>query len=233
MSNAAGAVSSLLMSLPLVAVPCLAVFGLPSLGPPTADASTEESIELGSPVESAGKAAVAFAPIVDAGKTPAEPSPFESFETAQSDRRQIEPTSDHRGAAANRAVGLDHSVVPRERVPSPASNDIAISPDVFALADIAPPVTATAATKAAVTAPAAGASSSAGWEETVARLNGHGIREFHLTNGEVPGEFHFSCAIYERGRSVTRRFEAEGASPAEAAEDVLQQVEQWLATRTR
>ncbi|HEX6984446.1 MAG TPA: hypothetical protein VF170_03680, partial [Planctomycetaceae bacterium] len=109
------------MSLPLIAVPCLAVFGLPSIGPATAEAEADESVTL-DVTEDLGTAAAsaappAFPPIVDAGQTkPAEePSPFDA---GPADRSHIDPTSDRRGAAANRAVGLEE-VTPRPAASTP------------------------------------------------------------------------------------------------------------------
>ncbi|HEX6986980.1 MAG TPA: hypothetical protein VF170_16500, partial [Planctomycetaceae bacterium] len=55
-----------------------------------------------------------------------------------------------------------------------------------------------------------------------------GLRDLRLEDGEVPGEFYVSCVLPASGPVAARRFEAEAASPAAAAADVLKQVEQWL-----
>ena len=62
-------------------------------------------------------------------------------------------------------------------------------------------------------------------------LTSLGLHGFHMTDGEFPGEFHFSCRLTEEGTRVTRRFEAEADSAVAAATDVLGQVEQWMASR--
>ena len=216
MSNAAGAVSSVLMSLPLIAVPCLAVFGLPTMGPPTAEAEVDDSIELSEGGElgpastgSVPAAEAAFAPIVDASSEASPPA------APVSDRSGIDPTSDHRGAAANRAVHLDagNPVSPIE-----GASMTAPPASVFAVED-------------AIRSPVESADGViASWENVVTKLTDLGVRDFHLTNGDVPGEFHFSCSLRESS-GVTRRFEAEGKTSAAAADDVSRQVEQWLATR--
>ena len=217
MSNSAGAVSSIVMSLPLIAVPCLAVFGLPSIGPATAEAEADDSLTLGSADElgpASARESAAFPPIVDAGGAPAVATP------PIAERTQIDPTSDHRGAAANRAAGL------RDAAQTPAA---ATGSEPFAdvLAD-----TTLAATKRPDVASVESASQRPrSWEETVGKLAALGIRDFHLTNGDVAGEFYFTCTTPPDRSAVPRRFEAEGASPSEAAADTLQQVEQWLATR--
>ena len=63
-----------------------------------------------------------------------------------------------------------------------------------------------------------------------ARLNAMGIREMRVVPTDVAGEFQFSCA-YRVSGNTTRRFEADGADALAAAQDVLGQVESWLATR--
>ncbi|MBA3316411.1 MAG: hypothetical protein M3552_01110 [Planctomycetota bacterium] len=226
MSNTVGAISSLLMSLPLIAVPCLAVFGLPSIGPATAEAETDDAIELGAPAElgasstkAPASASGGFSPIVDAGPgTPAE-NPFSA--DAGADRSAIDRTSDHRGAVANRATGLEET----GKQPSPPAavfqeRAAPIVPE-DAFADVQPPKP-----RPKTDAGSTGAS----WEQIVADLNGKGITEFYLTNGEVPGEFYFTCSV-AAGPNVTQRFEAEGASPAAAARVVLSEVAEWQATR--
>ena len=231
MSNVAGALTSLLMSLPLVAVPCLAVFGLPSIGPATAGADADESLELapqgelGSPAATPGDSTgleAAFTPIVDASG-PGDAQPFsESFAGHAADRSRIDPTSDHRGAVANSPAGLQSTgaaaateqpsgFVAREEgqaVPLPGND-------------------APAAALASSPAPAASADS---WESSIARLSSLGIRNFHLTNGETPGEFYFTCSV-RSSRNITQRFEAEGPNPAAVAQDVLAQVEKWQSIR--
>ncbi|MGC1276504.1 MAG: hypothetical protein WBC44_22620 [Planctomycetaceae bacterium] len=218
------------MSLPLIAVPCLAVFGLPSIGPATAGAETEETVELaidgdlgaasttlGTPTNSA-----AFSPIVDAGQ-PASAPDATPFQPAPSDQSEIARTSGHREAAANMAIGLNESAnVHREIAPSAGTNNG--SPAAFGL-------NAETAAHGNTGLSQNEEAPKGSWEQVLDRLNQLGIRGFHLTNSDVPGKFYFSCNMAEDGRNVTRRFEAEAATPVAAADDVLRQVQACMATR--
>lgn len=224
MSNAAGMFSGALMTVSLLAVPCVAVFGLPSIGQAVTDTETKDGVALGETDDlgaSAASPAVtaeapAFAPMVDAGNSGAAAAV--SFgDKAAADQPHLDPTSDRRGAAANTAVGLEES--PRAQPPV----ETAEKPEDFPPRNVFESVEDTASQAAPVQA--------ASWEAVVERLGGFGVRDFHLTNGEAPGQFYFTCSIKDARRNLTRRFEAEGASPVVAAEDVLAQVEECLGTR--
>ena len=224
MSNVAGMFSGALMTVALLAVPCMAVFGLPSVGQAVTDPASKEGIslaaidDLGAPTATAHQTAEApaFAPLVDAAPAPSSPAGASGGKTTAAELH-LDPTSDRRGAAANMAAGLGGSsrtAQPAPDAPEPAEKPI--PENVFAQSP-----------ETAEPTPAASRS----WEDSVARLNKYGINDFHLTNGEVAGQFHFSCSMKDAGPNVTRRFEAEGPSPVAAAEDVLAQVEQCFATR--
>lgn len=70
------------------------------------------------------------------------------------------------------------------------------------------------------------------WRAAVARLNALGIRDYRLSPGERPHQFHFSCFFTPADiPRITHRFEAEANQPLEAVEKVLDQVDVWLADR--
>lgn len=70
------------------------------------------------------------------------------------------------------------------------------------------------------------------WQGAVARLNRLGIHNFALQPGVEPGEFHFSCTHADRDNPrVIRRFEAEDTDPLAAVQKVLRQVERRRAFR--
>lgn len=224
MSNAAGMFSGALMTVSLLAVPCVAVFGLPAVGGVAAEAEGKDGValggELGSPAAAATGDAPVFAPVVDLGDVASAPA---TGGTAAAKPHHLDPTSDRQGAVANVAVGLPADerlpVSPTEPAGPPRGAEVpGIKPqtNVFEVPD---PVTPTAEPAATT------------WESAVARLGEFGIRDFHLTNGEVAGEFHFSCSVKDAGKNLTRRFEAEGATPVAAAADVLSQVEACFGTR--
>lgn len=232
MSNAASAFSSILMSLPLIAVPCLAVFGLPSIGPATAEAETDDvALDLGvtgdlgtSTTLGAAENSASFSPIVDAAGTSsvAEATPFQS---ASSDQSEFAPTSVRRDAVANAALGLDESTSSPREISSgqtPASSLGSATTETRTETAFHEP--AFEDDDHALSSTKRGGTDGGSWEASLEKLNALGIRDFHLTNSDVPGQFYFSCNLPENGRNVTRRFEAEAATPVAAAEDVLQQV---------
>jgi hypothetical protein len=238
MPNLAGAISSLLMSLPLIAVPCLAVFGLPSIGPATAEAEADDSIELGAPktatADALGVAAeqppasADFSPIVDAASTATPDAAFVAGPRA--DRQSIDRTSDRRGASANHAAGIGDEPANPPR-PATASLGAATSGLENPFADVQPPAApeATSPRKTAALEDTP-AQTQGSWEQVIARLKGKGAEEFYLANGEIDGEFYFTC-FFDTGNNTTQRFEAEGATPLDAASTVLAEVEEWQGTR--
>lgn len=226
MGTVSNAISSLVMSLPLVAVPCLAIFGLPSIGPATAEADAEDSVELGlnadlgTPTASLAEAPPkqAFAPIFDAKQADQEPA---TEIATGADRSQIAPTSDHRGASANRALGLD-----QERVAPESLSEKRVVADLDPVSF--PPEDNSETNPFSEVAEEK--TSPSDWEGVLTRLRELGIRKFHITDGEVAGQFYFCCSIAS-APNVIQRFEAEANSPTAAAMDVLAQVEQCQGIR--
>ena len=215
MSNAAGMLSGAFMTISLLAVPCVAVFGLPAAGGAVAEAESRDGIslgdgDLGSPPSSPAAlgAAAAFAPLVDASGAAPSGDASRAAEGDAHEQSHLAPTSDRRGAVANTAVGLTDPT----RTVELADEASATPENIFKTAD----------------GPAASGPS---WEAAVEKLGTFGIRDFHLSNGDTAGQFYFTCSLKEAGRNFTRRFEAEGNSPVAAAEDVLAQVEECLGTR--
>ena len=70
------------------------------------------------------------------------------------------------------------------------------------------------------------------WRAAVQRLNHFGIRQFRLQPGARAGEFHFSCYYTPSDNPrITHRFEAEAIEPLRAVEKVLAQVRLWAQGR--
>jgi len=237
MPSFAGALSSLLMSLPLIAVPCLAVFGLPSIGPATAEAEADDTIELGPSGSSVADALGAaseqppaepgFSPIVDAAPTT---SPLNSFAAEpRADRQSIDRTSDRRGASANHAIGIDElGAAPAATAMSELGSATSDIENPFA--DVQTPATSKAAPGSEVPGSRDDRLTANGsWEQVIARLKSKGVEEFYLANGESDGEFYFTC-YFATGGNTTQRFEAEADSALIAASKVLAEVEAWQST---
>jgi hypothetical protein len=67
------------------------------------------------------------------------------------------------------------------------------------------------------------------WQSAVRRLQEFGIEDFQLRPGSAPDQFHFSCLIEPKDNPrVMHRFEAEAAEPLDAVQDVVTQLESWL-----
>ena len=68
------------------------------------------------------------------------------------------------------------------------------------------------------------------WKQARLRLAELGIDRFHLEPGLDGDDFLFVCLLTPGGNpNVTRRFEAEATEPLAAVQNVLQQIEGWLA----
>ena len=66
------------------------------------------------------------------------------------------------------------------------------------------------------------------WREVVSRLNSLGIRDYRLTAGTQPNEFHFNCFFSPQDNPrVTHRFEADADEPLKAVQIVLTQIDEW------
>ena len=70
------------------------------------------------------------------------------------------------------------------------------------------------------------------WGVAVRRLNELGIKDFRLEGPQSDESYYFIAFHTARGQSaVLRRFEAVSAEPLDAVAGVLSQIEQWLAER--
>lgn len=68
------------------------------------------------------------------------------------------------------------------------------------------------------------------WRDAVQKLNSLEIRNFRLEPGQQPLQFIFSCSYTPRDTpAVSYRFEAEADEPLRAVERVLEQIDTWLA----
>lgn len=70
------------------------------------------------------------------------------------------------------------------------------------------------------------------WKEAVGRLNALGIREFNIQPGLNPNQFYFSCSYTPKNNPrITHRFESNAASPLQAVQHAILQVEEWKRKR--
>lgn len=70
------------------------------------------------------------------------------------------------------------------------------------------------------------------WQAAVTRLNELQIRSFRLEPGEQLGQFIFTCSYTpDDNARLSYRFEAEANEPLKAVEKVLEQIDEWMASR--
>ncbi|HUQ72572.1 MAG TPA: hypothetical protein VM165_23795 [Planctomycetaceae bacterium] len=252
-STAQGSFAALLLLIPILAVPMLAIFGVPDfaplvespLGAPAADAAP-----------SGGEAppfapAVAlpdedFTPLPQATNSGVAAWPGQSTESRldQEQRarlqavRQIGFQQNAADERANRTASLEVPTAPSpfsqadaQESPAPPRKPRAMPPRQLPAAEShAPPAvnsgfTAPMPQTVASTAPLT-------WRAAVQRLNQMGISNFRLEPGRTADQFVFICSYTPRDNPrVSHRFEAEADEPLKAVEKVLAQIDSWLASR--
>lgn len=243
MSQITSVASSLLMSLPLIAVPCLALIQFP-----VADSlDAKEQIEIGGGL---GEPSLGAADLgSDAG------GPFGPLQNADAmghvnanSTGERSPFSDAKTVSANAARGLAETGLEASGVEHGHPHALGLdetaggTPAQDALADAGPAgpernpflpeggEAEPAMTSSAGAAETASAEADPEWNRVLAELRELGVQQHQVTEGEVPGEVFFCCFV-RTSRNILQRFEAEAATPADAARDVLNQVKSWQTTR--
>lgn len=238
-NHAHSSFATILLLIPILAVPMLAIFGVPQFTPavtsPFDDAKSRKKTDSEAPP---------FSP------SSRETDTFEQFaasnttETAAWASDTVDPASQKLADRRNPGRGqpVSHEVVLNEpSAPSPFASEAPATPRRNM--DAVPgsyrrsrPDSSTAATvpagpKASRSAPAV-VEPQLTWREAVQRLNTMGIRNFRLEPGHQPSQFLFNCSYTPRDNPrVSYRFEAEADEPLRAVERVLEQIDTWLAAR--
>lgn len=225
--------TTFLFSIPLAAIPLMAIFGIPQFAPVVAspddaddyDASSESrdpdyrrrASDLMQPYDDRGLAQpLSDAPNYDAGDATdvdlgGGSDSFESF-----DRPAGLPDSAAGTAAA--PFGEDASGGESASRTDPFQSDSAWSDE--------------GGTNAALSAAAPPAAGRLTWRQASSLLSEMGIDDYHLEPGAEDGTFLFVCSLSPAAASnVTMRFEAESEDPLLAVSDVLGQVDRWLKQR--
>lgn len=256
-SSSSGPLTTLLMLVPLIAVPALAIFGVPNVdalnGSTDPAATAGDGATLGDeadappsrvprPLDPAdSELGEGFIPA--ATSTPSDPF----LKAGASGRRRNEQTAevdagDLGGLKRSRSTG------PRSKPNTPSEVDGDAFDSTTGSRDLSEEIpfgmpeepAERGTTPRGTAAKSRGTTSRSGkdvadgetprdWRAATARLKELGIRDFHLTNGEGEHQFLFTCRyVMPDNPRVVRRFEAEAAEPLGAVEDVLSQVETWL-----
>jgi hypothetical protein len=221
-----GSLATLLLIIPLSAIPLMAIFGIPEFAHLSAatsaaprdlvrqpSASFEEPVELPSNAEERNRRAAADL---------LSPAAARTAQPAAGDLQDA-----WRGAATD---------APGARTPaairSAPDRSERTQPSLRPMQTAAPqPLIRTLEGAAAAPAPAATADGLT-WREATRRLEEVGITDYVLERGESSDRFLFVCRFSPGGDArIVQRFEAEAAEPLEAVENVLAQVDQWLQHR--
>lgn len=205
---------TLLVSVPLAAIPLMAIFGIPEFAPVVASADGEEisleraadaTVDLGNDRELSSS-------LLDAPQY----NPFESTE-------------------AEDAARLDAPLASPDDSWALSNDRADLSEDLPADSDLGPPSdfdNAARDLERATPRPGPPSSATLTWDDAARRLSDLSINDYHLEPGIEEGTFLFVCALTpDADSNVIMRFEAESAEPLAAVEDVLGQVDDWLRQR--
>jgi len=201
-----GSLSTVMMSIPLAAIPLMAIFGIPRFAPVVASPDAgggpdafDMPVDLGFDDGDASAESVATAePWPGAANDAPLYSPVDRQPNASLESRT--ETTDEWGDR------LDHPNRPRSLDPSSA------------------PPTAIPVTRAVQERAGQGT-----WRDATRRLNELGVHDFQLRPGTNPETFLFACVVSPNGDpKVVRRFESESTEPLAAVDNVLTQIEEWL-----
>lgn len=235
-SKSNGPVVTFLMFVPLLAIPVLAVFGVPQLpkrnSAPDDAAYSDLDSDLGSATSSDPFAQDSFSNDRSfAGSAPAEIRPI-NWDDRQALRNEV---ADNSYAASGNTPSqwnpppdslngwsLENRPNGTESAPStePPANQPDASEPEFNSAEVAETEDAPAETtgEQPIT-----------WQAAVSRLKELGIHRYQLQPGSEQDRFHFSCFFSnEDNARIAHRFEAEASDPLLAVQDVVGQVEHWL-----
>lgn len=204
--------TTLLLAIPLSAIPLMAVFGVPefaslsaSTDPSVPDIMRRPSQSLADENDSPGASTEGFRNraadlLASTGSPP--PSQYDSTPETRWDLASAETTS---VAATDPAA--PSSVAPRPMQTAAVQQQL--------------PIAAPSATASGLT-----------WRAATHRLDELGITNYRIERGKAADDFLFVCLFSPGADSrIIQRFEAEASDPLLAVEDVLGQVESWLQAR--
>lgn len=221
-----GSLATFLFSIPLAAIPLMAIFGIPQFAPVVAspDAGTAETEK-----DYRSRAADLFRPYEERGLS----QPLSDAPPYEEGLAELGEPLETTGSPERRPEGFpDESATADAPQIDGAAERSASEPG--GTADTHDPwgekVDAGAATDASSAAPPAATSLT--WREASRQLREMGIEDYHLERGGTDGSFLFVCSFAPAGAAhVTMRFESESEDPLLAVADVLGQVDRWLRQR--
>jgi hypothetical protein len=226
-----GSLATLLLVIPLSAIPLMAIFGIPEFSHLSASTSETPSDLVRQPVDSfsffeepSSASTNAHERNRRAASDLLSPAPG-SAQTPQRPARQGED------AWWGDTTAATTGETPAATTPAPARSE-RTQPSPRPMQTAAPqPLIRTLEGADATPAPTASAGGLT-WREATRKLEEVGITDYRLERGESSDRFLFVCRFSPGGDPrIVQRFESEAAEPLAAVEDVLAQVDQWLQHR--
>lgn len=206
-SAAHSSFASILLLLPILAIPLFAIFGIPEFVPVAKSPLGEDATLDPTTAEDAPK----FAAISD-WESPTPPS------------RTIAEAPEW----GNTQAQLQVPAFDQRRTTEPAEFSAGVTQVAWqqeSLDAAQPPRKLTGQSQSM-------ASTTLTWKSAVQRLQQLEIRSFRLEPGRELGQFNFICSYTPaHNPSVSYRFEAEADEPLKAVEKVLAQIDTWMAAR--
>ena len=238
-SHAHSSFATILLLIPILTVPMLAIFGVPQFTPvvasPFDDAKSHKKTDSEAPPFSpSSRESDSFEQF--AANTATQTADWATDTADQASQR----LADRRNVTRGQPVS--HEVVhPEPTSPSPFTSDASATPR-RGMENIPGSYRRSRNESAMVTMPQAGPATPRNapttvepplsWRDAVQRLNAMGIRNFRLEPGHQPSQCLFFCSYTPRDNPrVSYRFEAEADEPLRAVERVLEQIDTWLAAR--
>jgi hypothetical protein len=222
---------TLLFSVPLAAIPLMAIFGIPQFAPLVASPERSGSYDR-HPDDRASNVRLRGARRhmdgFDDELADSDAPAFDSDRRPPSDRNlddRYDRVAIGRGRA-QRDTGEDWASAGPDDEQRTDSSSIALhgaGRERRPTADVAAPAEATAPPAAAGLT----------WKSAAERLQELGITSYHLEPGANPTSFLFVCSFCPaQNPNVTMRFESEAADPLVAVDDVLAQIDRWQQTQS-
>jgi hypothetical protein len=244
-SRSGNPLATLLLSVPLLAMPLMAVFGVPQFVPVIASSMSEHKSEWDAPLRKAKVGeSLAMNPLPDA-RSHSQADLRQEVRLADLFRADLPSRSADQPARHYQVEPLSTSEVSvaegRPRVVDLfATEPGAIEPTNLSERPHAAS-TVRQASRDVDVRPGFSRSLKSGherslagltWRQAVRRLNDLGIHRFRLEPGHDAADFHFVCEFSPDNDSrITRRFEAEAVEPLQAVELVLRQIDEWNGQR--
>ncbi len=244
-SRSGNPLATLLLSVPLLAMPLMAVFGVPQFMPVIASSMSEHKSERDAPPrkENVGES-LAMNPAPDArshsyADLRQDECLDDLFRAASPSRFADQPARHHQvkpwsisevSVSEGRPRVVDLFATKPGTIELTGSSDRpqARSPVRHVSRDVDVRSNSSQSLKLGDERSLAGRT----WRQAVRQLNELGIHRFRLEPGHDDADFHFTCEFSpDNDPRITRRFEAEAAEPLQAVERVLQQIDEWNGQR--